>query len=106
MGDLAGKKERLERSRSRARPVVAPAPVPPGATALQRAIGNRATVAVLQSATAVGPESIRRYFVHTPSKGRVDGRQFQAQERPGAGPSFVDSDTKDTTVTEPATRRP
>jgi hypothetical protein len=79
----------------------------PGILALQRSIGNRATTKVLQAqGPTAGPETIRRYFVHTPAKGRVKGQQFQAQEKAADAASFVDPETKKTTVTEPAEKRP
>lgn len=60
----------------------------------------------IRRSTTAGPTAIRRYFVHTPAKGRVKGNQFQAQEKAADAASFVDAGSKKTTVTEPAAKRP
>jgi hypothetical protein len=65
---------------------------------------RRSTAAI--DRPAAGPETIRRYFVHTPAKGRVKGQQFQAQEKSADAASFVDPESKKTTVTEPEAKRP
>lgn len=74
-----------------------------GGEAATSAIGPRVR---RSPAAASGPETIRRYFVHTPAKGRVEGEQFQAQEKAADAASFVDPATKKTTVKTPDAKRP
>ncbi|HEX3424888.1 MAG TPA: hypothetical protein VHT30_02070 [Acidimicrobiales bacterium] len=82
-----------------ARPAARPSP---GILDLQRLVGNRAACAALRDQ----PDTLRRYFVHTPRNGAIEGSQFQAQEKASGATSFVGPTTKSTTVTEPSSKRP